>query len=122
MSTNYLFYHKSLIFCQLNDYSQIFDFFCSKIEKSGLPITFDTSTIREYISMHIPQKSQKPISSLIELKEKIKGYLFLTVQKSNIKKKRLAMVEIKGQKYYIIGGIYIFPYTASLIKNNRQKN
>lgn len=54
--TNYLFLHKPLIFCQSCEFSDIFDYFCRHISKSGLPNNSDTASIKEYISLFIPQK------------------------------------------------------------------
>ena len=118
--TVHLYYHKPMIFLRTFDFSIIFDYFCKRIQKAGLPINSETFSIREYISINYPTKNDADINSLDKLKEYLKGYLYLTIQKSS-RKKRLAKVIRKNEEFYVIGGIFIFPYSQSILKQNASK-
>ena len=117
--TLYLFFHKPLIFCIPQDFSKIFKYFCKKIQLSGLPINDDTFSIREFIEVFLPSKKEKVINSLELLKQNLNGYLHLIIQKSPIKK-RLAKIEYEGEKYYVIGGIFVLPFSHSILTKNSE--
>ena len=114
--TRYLFLHKPLVFLYS---TRFFKYFCKKIQLSELPINDDTFSIREFIEEFIPTKKEKTINSLELLKQNLNGFLHLIIQKSPIKK-RLAKISYQGEKYYVIGGIFVLPFSNSILTDNSE--
>lgn len=115
--TRYLFLHKPLIFCIIQDFSQIFKYFCKKVQMIGLSISDDTYSIREFISIHLPPKRERLINSFELLKSNLSGFLTLYIQKSPIKK-RLSKISYKDEMFYVTGGIFILPFSKSILSEN----
>ena len=111
-----MLFHKPLLFCLKDNFTPIFRFFAKNIQKVGLPETHDTFSIQEYISLFSKRK-ENCINTLDLLKENLKGLLYLTIQKSQIRH-HLAKVEFNGEQYYIIKGLYILPFSQSILTKN----
>ena len=111
--TKSLFTHSPLIFNTFYDFSNILHFFVKKIMKIGLRNDIDTSSLHEYFNIFVAP-AKKSITSFEVLKERISGYLNLDIQQSTTRK-RLATIVKEGQRYYIIGGVYLSPFAKSII-------
>lgn len=98
------------------DFSEVFDYFVKKIHKFGIQLNSDTFFIFDYYSTW-NNKSTKSIYDLNTLKSTIKGFLKLDIQKSK-RNRNLVKVLYEGEEFNVIGGIYIHPYSYSILKEN----
>ena len=110
-----LFHHKPLIYCCTYDFSSVFHYFIKKMIAFGISFNDDTSSLHEYHELFI-KKEYESINSIVKLKEKIHGYLQLYIQEAT-SRKNLAFIERNERKYYILGGIYISPFSKSLLND-----
>lgn len=118
-STFSLYKHRNMIYHSQHDFSAIFYYFCKKIEKVGMPFIYDTFAIYDFIRYFVTHRKSS-ITSFIQLKEEIHGYILFEIQKSKIKK-RLAKITYKDESYYIKGGIFISPFAKSIITENHEQ-
>lgn len=104
-----------VLYTGLYDYSTIFHHFTKKMIQTNCHFNDNTKFLHEYYNTFVLPRS-KDVHSLNSLKQKVKGYLLLNVEKC-VKRRRLAKVMHDNSEHYIINGIFISNYAKSILQN-----
>lgn len=115
--TSAILTHSPLICTGVYDYSTAFNFFAKKLIENQIDYNDETEFLFDYYRIFYKPKC-KSITSLKDLKNNLKGYLQLNIQKHSMRKK-LCRVIYDDKEYYIHSGVFISTYAESLLKNNK---
>ena len=115
-STTCLLNNYTLLFVPLNDFHECYNYFATKLVKKGLAKSYHTKFLHEYCE-DVAHTKDENINDLTKLTQHIHGLLKLNVQPKTVRK-RLATVDYEGHECYILSGIYISPFTKSILTEN----
>lgn len=111
-----LLYKCSMVYSSKYDFSKIFHFFSKRIIPAGLPLNECTEMIYKYHETFSVVNSKR-IQSIDDLKrEEVKGYLKFVLKYKTCRRK-LPNYFLNNNEYYIVGGVFILPYSNSLFQN-----
>ena len=114
-----ILFKKNPLFYDISCFSDSFAFFCFCIlDRLNKIIDEDITILEDIYDIWFREKGRSDSATEESFKANVEGFLDLEVTKSNLRTK--GHIHIDDVDYSILSGIYISPYSASILEDNNE--